>query len=236
MKIAICDDDKYYLNHAAELTQDFLKAYSLHAEIKKFHSSSDLLDRIEAGEEFDFFLLDIVMPGMNGLEIAAELRSKNNTGIIIFLTESPDFALRAFEVHATHYLLKPYTAESFFDAMKRGMIALPNRKSKGIMLKIDGAYRYIMIDDIIYCQSEDNYQRIFLKNGKEHLVRITSIELFSLLSKHEIFFHCGRSYILNLSHISQLSSGSAIMCNEKNVAVPRTSYRDLKAAFFNYHS
>lgn len=121
IKIAICDDECKFLDSAEEMLKQYLEDKAIPAQTDLFRVPMELLDAIEDGIHYDIFLLDIYMPGISGMSIATELRSRDIQSPIIFLTSSTDHALEAFGVNATHYLLKPYTKESFHAAMDKAM-------------------------------------------------------------------------------------------------------------------
>lgn len=99
---------KKHLDRIKEVLRQYAQEKGAAFDIHAYSSSSDLIDRIESGEEYSIYILDIYMPGITGMSVATELRDKDVNAPIIFLTSSPDFALQAFGVNATHYILKPY--------------------------------------------------------------------------------------------------------------------------------
>ena len=103
------------------MLKQYLEDKAIPAQTEVFRVPMELLDAIEDGIHYDIYLLDIYMPGISGMSIATELRSRDIQSPIIFLTSSTDHALEAFGVNATHYLLKPYTKESFRAAMDKAM-------------------------------------------------------------------------------------------------------------------
>ena len=109
LKIAICDDEKEFRDAAEKMLNLYMADTEVQCEIDVFVVSSELIDATEKGTIYDIYLLDIYMPGVTGMSIATELRSRGVKSPIIFLTSSTDHALEAFGVDATHYLLKPYT-------------------------------------------------------------------------------------------------------------------------------
>ena len=101
MQIAVCDDEKEIRDMFAEkIGQLYPKA-----DLPLYQSGEELL---LSDNEPDILLLDIKMPGKNGMETARELRKKNKITIIIFVTALDDFVFQAFDVGAFHYLVKPF--------------------------------------------------------------------------------------------------------------------------------
>ena len=126
LKIAVCDDEQTYLDKTRAMLEQYAAEHDVEIAAEAISNPSALLDSIEAGERHDIYLLDIYMPGVSGMSVATELRSRGVRSPIIFLTSSTEHAVEAFGVDATHYLLKPYTQQNFFAAMDKAMANKPS--------------------------------------------------------------------------------------------------------------
>src|ERR1035437_7152666 len=164
--------------------------------------------------------LDIQMPGMDGLDIAAELCSSKVMPMphIIFTTAHDQYALRAFEVHAVDYLLKPFTRERLSSAVERArkQILLTNQQVSNngvfgqngghyatrIVFKSRGRIVFLPVSDIRWICAEENYVRIRTLN-ETHLLRETMVRLQEKLDP-EIFLRVHRSSIVNLHHVKDV--------------------------------
>ena len=234
IKIAICDDECKFLDSAEEMLKQYLSDNGISAQADLFRIPMELIDAIEKGIRYDIYLLDIYMPGISGMSIATELRSRDIKSPIIFLTSSTDHALEAFGVNATHYLLKPYTKTNFYVGMDKAMQSITSHRDDSIVLKVDNEYRSISVSNILYCEAEDKYQRLYLKNGERLLVRITGTELYKQLSAFECFYRCGRAHIVNLNHIRKVGQDGAAFKDGVQLLLPRSVLAGLRKAFFDY--
>mgnify|MGYP006316239855 FL=1 len=234
LKIAICDDEKEFCDSAERMLKLYMEEKGVSFQADTFGVPSDLADMTEKGTIYDIYLLDIYMPGVTGMSIATELRNRDIKSPIIFLTSSTDHALEAFGVDATHYLLKPYTKDSFYVGMDKAMQSIASHKNDSVILKVDNDYRSILVSKLIYCEAEDKYQRLYLENGERLLVRISGTELYKLLSEFDSFYHCGRAHIINLNHISRVTQSGAEFKNGMQLSLPHTVLAGLKKAFFDY--
>ena len=234
LKIAICDDEKEFRDAAERMLNQYMEDKAVPFQADVFNVPSALVDMTEKGTIYDIYLLDIYMPGVTGMSIATELRSRNVKSPVIFLTSSTDHALEAFGVDATHYLLKPYTKDSFYVGMDKAMQSITSHKGDSIVLKVDNEYRSIPVSQIIYCEAEDKYQRLYLDSGERLLVRISGMELYKLLSEFDSFYHCGRAHIINLNHISRVTPDGAVFKNSMQLSLPHTVLAGLRSAFFDY--
>ena len=234
LKIAICDDEKEFRDSAERMLKLYMEEKAVPYQADVFNVPSELVDMTEKGTIYDVYLLDIYMPGVTGMSIATELRNRDIKSPIIFLTSSTDHALEAFGVDATHYLLKPYTEDSFYVGMDKAMQSIASHKNDSVILKVDNDYRSIPVSKLIYCEAEDKYQRLYLENGEKLLIRISGTELYKLLSEFDSFYHCGRAHIINLNHISRVTPDGAVFKNDMQLNLPHTVLAGLRSAFFDY--
>ena len=234
LKIAICDDEQAFRDEAACMLNDYMEDQGVLFHADTFDVPADLMDRTENGMIYDMYLLDIYMPGVTGMSIATELRSRGVKSPIIFLTSSTDHALEAFGVDATHYLLKPYSKEHFHVGMDKAMQSITSHRDDSIVLKVDNEYRSIPVSQIVYCEAEDKYQRFYLEKDERLLIRISGAELYRQLSQFESFYHCGRAHIINFDHISRVTPDGATFKNGMQLKLPRTVLAGLRKAFFDY--
>jgi len=118
MKIAICDDDSHDLLRIASLVETYRNTRKADLTYISFQSASELLFSMDR-EDYDVLFLDVLMPGLNGMQAAREIREQNRDVEIVFLTSSPEFAVESYSVRAHYYLLKPVSGEKLFPILDR---------------------------------------------------------------------------------------------------------------------
>ena len=235
LRIALCDDERSCREEAERLLANYMQEKNLAYSADLFESSSELLDAVERGVVHDVYLLDIFLPGVTGMSLATELRSRGIQSPVIFLTSSADHALEAFGVNAVHYLLKPCSQGQFFFGMEKAIGNLASHRSNTVVLKVENEARAVAVSRILYCESEDKYQRIYLEGGKRLLVRITAGELFRLLEEHGRFYRCGRAHIVNLEHLRRVTAQGAELVGGQMLFLPRATLAGLRCAFFEFY-
>lgn len=234
--IALCDDETKEL----DLIESFLKKYQdtkqkIEYKIKRFESAETLLDWVrEERYTPDLLLLDIFMSGKTGMEVAEELRDLGFDIPIVFLTASTEYALKAYGVDAIQYLVKPLEQERFFHAMDHAIDHISNGKKDQIMIKITGGFRPISPSDILYCESQKNYQILHLIE-EEHKIRITAAKLWDILKHFSPFRKCGRAYILNMDHIVSVEREKIVMDNGSTIYISRNQVAGFKKSYFSYY-
>lgn len=233
--IAICDDEFEDRNHIRFLLDEYLKQHDINCLISEYHNADTLLKAFEHGEKFDCLLLDIYMPGVSGMELAKEIRLYDGICPIVFLTISKDFALEAYSVGAAQYLVKPILKEPFFETMDHINEIYQNEKRRYIIIRTkEGNFR-TALRDILYCETDGNYQKIQLLSSKTLITRITSKDMYEQLNQFIDFCRCGNSFIINLSHVKKITIKQVEMDNGKKIQIPRGNYTVLKQKYFNYY-
>jgi two-component system, LytTR family, response regulator len=192
----------------------------------------------------ELLFLDIRMPDMNGFDVIDALSSHQNVDLphIIFTTAYDKYAVRAFEIHAVDYLLKPFVSERLQSAVQRVRDLSVNSEqltgvrvaaSNGhlytsrIVFKSRGRILFLSVEDIRSIKAEENYVRINTGN-ESHLLRETMARLETRLDP-SIFLRVHRSSIVNLHYVKEVMSESdgdatVIMQGGERIAMSR-SYR-----------
>lgn len=224
IKVAICDDDIEELNRTSSSCLAYFSQYpDLELKITTYLDATDVLMEVEQQYNFDIIFLDIYMPNMSGIELAASIRERNAECNIIFLTSSTNHAIEAFSLNATHYVVKPYTNEQFDAALSKAFLQVTKRKKGQIMLKSSIGMHKILFSELIFAETEMHIQHIHLIDGTVVKVRMTSIELFEKLNHDKRFFKCGSTYIINLEKIKEITTKTiALDNNEKNPNAAKT--------------
>jgi two-component system LytT family response regulator len=178
-------------------------------------SAVTLIEKIKP----DLVFLDVQMPELDGFEVLRALGEKRPN--VVFVTAHDKFALKAFDVHAIDYLLKPFDRERFQTALQRAVEKVrtqrpgqqdavnevleevrPAAKAERLVVKTDGRVLLIKVNDIDWIEAADNY--VTLHVGKEsHMMRETMNSIESRLPP-ERFMRVSRSTIVNLERIQEL--------------------------------
>lgn len=205
-----------------ELARDRLRSLlEKEAQIELVGEAGDGRQAIELieKEKPDLAFLDVQMPELTGFEVLEALEEKQRPSVV-FVTAHDKFALKAFDVHAVDYLLKPFDRERFQTALRRALDKIrpaeqraaavsevlrevrPAKPADRLMVKSSGRVLLIKIDDIDWIEAADNY--VSLHVGKEaHLMRETMNSIETRLPS-EKFMRISRSTIVNMERIQEL--------------------------------
>ena len=192
----------------------------------------------------DLLLLDIQMPKLDGFEVL-ELIAGDVT--VIFVTAYDQYAIRAFEVHAVDYLLKPFSAERLAEALDRarariaakekvpdGLVAAGRARQtplERILIRDRADVHVIPVEKIDYLESQDDYVSV-KATGRNFLKEQTLAELETLLDT-DVFVRIHRRYILNIARLSKIElavkdNRIAILADGTKLPISRSGYARLK--------
>ncbi|MFZ7133432.1 MAG: LytR/AlgR family response regulator transcription factor [Eubacteriales bacterium] len=236
MRIAICDDNKQELLLITGLVNEFLD-YDFaenKIEIKSFTSSIELLSRLENDKNFDVFILDIIMPILNGIQLAAEIRSKDQVAKIIFLTSSSEFAVDSYSVDAFNYLIKPIQKDKLFTILEKACLDISSDLHQYIVVKTQNSLSKVFFHELLYVEIIRRTIYLYLKSGivLESTSTISQVE--AILLKDIRFIKPHRSYIVNLDHIKNLSRDGITTTSDLLIPVSRNAFKEVKQTYINY--
>ena len=235
ISIAVCDDDTQELEKANGLLKKYVNQHlSYEIKIYSFSTPFDLLTYTVSNGGFDLLLLDVYMPGILGIDVARELRDMGDNCQIIFMTSSRDHAIDAFSVDAAQYLVKPYTEKELFSALEKVMDKLTKEDEAYITVKsVDGISR-VGLNKLVYSETENHIQKLYMLDGRVIKVRKSSTELFELLDKDPRFYKCGSTYIINMDYIVQLLSMSVVFSTGAKIPILSRKRAEFKKIYMDY--
>jgi two-component system LytT family response regulator len=241
IKVLIIDDEK--------LARDIVKKYlEKHSNLELIGECANGFEGIKSINELkpDIIFLDIQMPKITGFEM---LELLDHEPEIIFTTAFDQYAIKAFEVNATDYLLKPFSLERFSEAVTKA-IAKVNSNSDNknysklltsvneniqsldrIVVKANNKIVIIPTDKIKYIEAQDDYVMIHSELGK-HLKKQT-MKFYEKHLDNNLFFRIHRSYIVNINEVKQMElfekESYKIKINEGDlIPVSRSGYLKIR--------
>ena len=218
----------------AALVEAYLHAHpEILGRVERFLSCEVLLERVEEQGGFDLYVLDILMPGISGIDAGRRLRALGGGGEVIYLTNSNDFAADSYEVQAFFYLLKPVKEKKLFQVLDGAVQVLYRRQQEGIVVRtIQGPSR-ILLERILYVERVGRCMRYYCTDGTVDSLSIRSPfkEAAAPLLTDRRFYLCGASFVLNFQHVTGVSGQTALLDNGQSVSLPRAVVSDFKKSW-----
>ena len=238
ISVAICDDDSLQLAHSVTLFKAFLAAHPrFSARLFEFSSGDELYEYTLIHGGFDLYILDIVMPGTDGIRLAKDLRDRGDDGQIIYLTTEKSFALDAYDVHPYHYLIKPLLEETLFDVLLTVFSRLSDQKIKVLTVKTDSGFVNLIYDQIAFAELASRriiYHLIDGTSVQSVMLRVTFAESVPPLLTDPRFVLCSASFLINLYHVKAIDRTSVSVNGDVTFSPPKKALPDLRSKWLNY--
>lgn len=232
IRIAVCDDRNDELSNTVSLIKDWLSANNMAAELSSFSDGDSLISKARQ-TEFDLIFLDIIMPLLNGIDTAREIRRENKSVKIVFLTSSEDFALDSYSVKAVDYCIKPASREKISEILQNCVAEIDSRPA-AIILKTQAGYQKIFFHTIEYIEAQGKRVVINLISGES----LVSTGCFSSICERLLsepgFFKCHRSYLVNMENVSEFSLIDIKTLSGASIPIARGFGKPFNEAYFAY--
>ncbi|WPQ62478.1 LytTR family transcriptional regulator DNA-binding domain-containing protein [Chitinophaga sancti] len=244
IKAVIIDDEPL----AREIVKEYLGTFT---QIRVLQECNDGFEGLKAIQQHqpDIIFLDVQMPKINGFEM---LELVEELPAVIFTTAFEEHAIRAFEVNATDYLLKPFSKERFDKALQKWLdkrqeiVPVPLQadalletaaasplQSNRVVVKINGKIKIIPVQDIHYLEAADDYVKVVTQEGA--FLKNKTMAFFEKTLDMQQFARVHRSYILNVNQVTRIEpyekeNHLAMLKSGAKVPVSKTGYPKLKLA------
>lgn len=224
MKIAICDDE------AADLMniQSYCSQYDPEIPTAAFQSGEALLEAYK-NDFYDLVFLDIEMGQMNGLEVGARLINMPQKPVIVFTTQSLNYAVRGYGI-AMRYLPKPITYDMFSDVME---LALERILPEKISVLSNGEQVLIPISEILYFEILRHQLFVHLNSGEKLSAHGTLTEIISQVSRRS-FVQPHKSFYINMEYVDRFTQQNVKMTNGDLIPIGRSKKDNFKLRLSEY--
>lgn len=227
MKFAICDDEKHFRDQLKMNISVYMEERRLYFDICEFASGEDLLASDKA---FDMVFLDYQMSGIDGMDAARELRRRNLSCSIVFVTSYPQFILESFEVQPYRFYIKPISQDQI-TALLNTFIQ-QHRLLAPITVVHDGEQTVINVKDILYLEGDGKYCIIRTSNNTYSSSKTLS-QVHELLPQH-CFYRSHKSYVVNLYSVSSFDGKTATLVNGEIAKISRSQTAEFKRVYMQF--
>lgn len=230
MRIAVIDDDRAQAVHLSDMLADRLTALGYTGyEIDIFENAEEFLTE-SYSDSYDVAIIDIFMDRLTGIELARQLRSRDEDIRIVFCSSSNEFAAESYEVNASYYLHKPVSIGQV-EAMIRRMRLAALEKNKTVILP-DGYP--VILRDIVCTDYFNHVVTIYMKDDEVHRIRISQMQMEMLLLNYDYFFSPVKGIIVNFYEVVKKTEEDFVLRNGRTVHITRRKSREAKERYLKF--
>lgn len=227
--IAIVDDEASVRQHLRECIDYLALKENEEFHITEFATGAELLCNYQP--IYDIILMDIDMPGLNGMDVAADLRRVDSSFLLVFVTNLAQYAIRGYEVDALNYLLKPINKYEFAMKMSRVLGRIPKRDTEFITIRSEGENVRVMCSEIRYLDVMGHYVNYHTTRGD--FVEYSTMKDAETKIDKSFFVKCNRCYLVNLKHVSMVKDNMVVL-KDTELPISRPQKKAFLGAFANY--
>ena len=220
MKIAVCDDSREDRGSLRAL----LEACGHDFEIKEYGSGAELCGDMDYIRDCGIVFLDINMEGMDGLEVARQIKAECPKIHIVLVTAYVNYALDGYKVKASRFLLK----DDLEQTLQECMDDILQEKRVVEFGFVEGNMR-LKVDDIIYIETS-KHKNVFYTKEQTFSIYKKMDELEEDL-KGMGFVRIHQSFLVNMKYIERISSYVTILTTGKEISVPKSRYPEVKRQY-----
>jgi len=200
MNILICDD----LPDDALVLEKTIKETGFKGTLVLFNNGADALSYIKTGAKIDICFLDIIMPEMNGIELARLLRKADYKGEIVFLSTSHEYGVETYQVEAFTYILKPPDSRNMERIIQEISARKKTTDTAGLLITTRILTRFLFFNEISHVEVIEHNVYFRLLDGSEIAVYAALSEFLPVLMADGRFAQSHRSYVINMDAISNI--------------------------------
>lgn len=232
LSIGLCDDEGADLEGLRGMVERYASRRHVPVDLRCFTSGEDLLFAVEKGASFDIVFLDVYMGLANGVDVARELRSRDQVCSIVFATNSRGHAIDGYGVRALQYLLKPLS-EARVESVLDLAIEKLSREAElcALLVNKQGSYR-VPLSEIIFVESNARVISVHTKS-QGRLDFYERLDDFESRYGDGRFLRCHKSFLVNMDYVYAIEGRSATLEAGQKIRIS-IGLSQARAAFASY--
>ncbi len=236
LKIAICDDEKFFAQYLKQIVSKFFDERKIQYEIHLFYSGEEFIDLNMDMAKYHIVFLDINMEGLDGISTAKRLRELCKDIFVVFVTAFINYALEGYEVDAVRYILK--NSPNFDKSVNECIETILEKMNYAVeihTLKFKEGTKDINEDSIIYIESNLHELHFYIMTHELEVKRLDGT-LNNMENNFDVnkFVRIHQSYLVNMKYIKSIKLQKVILINGSELPIAKPRYKTVRQIFANY--
>lgn len=233
LHIAICDDDTRMLSKVEELANRFFRTHCVDTKIQLYQSSENLMYDLQDEIYYDLLLLDIEMPGIDGMGLAKSIHDNMSAARIIFVTSHLEYAITAYEFSVFRYIPKTMLEDKLPVALEDFYKLYGLERSEYYVIKVKNHVKQLPYRDILYILKDGKYAIFHMRNGNTVPVRKTLSQVLAEIGQ-EYFYFADRGCIINLANVTGMNETDVMMPDGQHVTISKGNVSEFKSILLRF--
>lgn len=230
VRIAICDDIRYYVETMSVIIQNWAEERCLNLQLEVFESGEEVLLAAEEGGDFYAVFMDIELTGISGIEAAAGLRKMDRYTNVVFVSQYDNYFRQMFEIYPCYYIEKPISEKKVFQILDRIM-----EEHRYIYAMYDFSFKrcnhQILLRKVLYFSSERRRIRVIMEDCREYVFYKKLDMIEQQLADYEVeFIRIHKSFLVNSRQVEQFYADHVTMSNGERLSISR-EHRESVSSF-----
>ena len=230
IRIAIVEDNPADAGKLQEYIDRFCEDYRIHAQTEIFQNGDDFVKNYT--KIWNLILLDIEMPGIDGMETAKKIREQDEETFLVFVTNMAQYAIRGYEVEAFDFVVKPVQYAPFCMKMQKLLNMMRMRQKKYLTVNQANGVSRVFLQEIIYVEVCNH--KLFFHTERGEVEGRGSLGQLEKDMEGSTFARCNSGYIVNLRNIKSIEKDTVIMSNGDRLPVSRARKKEFLNQFAMY--
>lgn len=229
LRIAVVEDDAPTREKLCTLIRDHAVSKGKDLAVTPLEDGSSLLGGALSG--YDIIFLDIMLPGLTGMEVAERIRAGDPNVVLVFVTNAAQYAIKGYAVGALDFVLKPVNPYEFLVKLERALERAAQRRQRPITLQTADGVQVLSSRDILYVETRD--RKLFYHTTRGCFAVRSSMQSAEALLGSLRFMRCNQCYLVNLRHVQSVQ-GDFVTVGRDRLEVSRRQRAAFLEAMLQY--
>ena len=229
MRIAICDDEKFFRNSLKKDLEDYAKKHLLEFAYSEF-SSGELL--LSSNIEFDLIFMDYQMDKINGIDTVGRIRNREDNTTVIFISSYKEMVFDSMEVDTYRFLIKPINLEKLHKALDDFIKKYHSERYVLLYNEEEDKICRIAESSIIYAEADNIYSKV--RTAKSFYKFKGTLSKFEHSLKSAFFYRTHRSYVVNFNFINSYTQSEIRFENNEKACLTKTKFSKFQKSYIDF--